>query len=194
MIPVPGSAGEGGFMANALTSRVHTATTWSLVCSILMIVAGLLAIAVPQVAGIAVAGLVAWLLMFSGVLHLLLAWRTGTAGGVIWEILLGVVYGGIGLYLLAHPIAGLASLTLVLAFYLLLEGGLEVGAWLHLRSSTGSVWLLFDGVVTLILAAMIWATWPSSTAWVIGTLLGISMLFSGISRLMLSLSLRRLTA
>ncbi len=181
-------------MANALTSRVHTATTWSLVCSILMIVAGLLAIAVPQVAGIAVAGLVAWLLMFSGVLHLLLAWRTGTAGGVIWEILLGVVYGGIGLYLLAHPIAGLASLTLVLAFYLLLEGGLEVGAWLHLRSSTGSVWLLFDGVVTLILAAMIWATWPSSTAWVIGTLLGISMLFSGISRLMLSLSLRRLTA
>ena len=194
MIPVPGSAGEGGFMTNALTSRVHTATTWSLVCSILMIVAGLLAIAVPQVAGIAVAGLVAWLLMFSGVLHLLLAWRTGTAGGVIWEILLGVVYGGIGLYLLAHPIAGLASLTLVLAFYLLLEGGLEVGAWLHLRSSTGSVWLLFDGVVTLILAAMIWATWPSSTAWVIGTLLGISMLFSGISRLMLSLSLRRLTA
>jgi uncharacterized membrane protein HdeD (DUF308 family) len=181
-------------MANALASRVQTATTWSIVVSILMIAAGFLAIALPQVAGLAIAGVVAWLLMFSGVLHLMLAWRSGTAGGVIWEILLGVVYGAIGLYLLAHPVAGLASLTLVLAVYLVVEGALEIGAWVHLRSSHGSVWLLFDGVVTLILAAMIWSTWPSSTAWVIGTLLGISMLFSGISRLMLSLSLRRLMA
>jgi uncharacterized membrane protein HdeD (DUF308 family) len=58
----------------------------------------------------------------------------------------------------------------------------------------GSGWLLFDGVVTLILALLIWRTWPSDTEWVIGTLVGISMLFSGISRLRLSLAARRALA
>jgi uncharacterized membrane protein HdeD (DUF308 family) len=56
-----------------------------------------------------------------------------------------------------------------------------------------SGWFLFDGVVTLILAVMIWRTWPSSSAWVIGTLVGISMLFSGVSRLALSLAARSVT-
>jgi uncharacterized membrane protein HdeD (DUF308 family) len=54
--------------------------------------------------------------------------------------------------------------------------------------------MLFDGIVTLILAIMIWASWPSSGIWAIGTLVGVSMLFSGISRLMLSSVVRRMTA
>lgn len=181
-------------MPNELSARVRTATTWSLVVSVLMIAAGLLAIAVPQVAGIAITGLVAWLLLFSGVLHLLLAWRSGTAGGVLWEILLGVVYGGIAFYLLAHPAVGLASLTLAVAGYLFAEGVVEFAAWWQMRASSGAGWLLLDGIVTLLLAAMIASTWPSSAAWVIGTLVGISMLFSGISRLMLSLAARRFVA
>jgi uncharacterized membrane protein HdeD (DUF308 family) len=63
----------------------------------------------------------------------------------------------------------------------------------QIRPTAGSGWLLFDGIITLILGAMIWRTWPSSTEWVIGTLVGISMLFSGISRLMISLAARRAT-
>ena len=181
-------------MPNELSARVRTATTWSLVVSVLMIAAGLLAIAVPQVAGIAITGVVAWLLLFSAVLHLLLAWRSGTAGGVLWEILIGVVYGGIAFYLLAHPAVGLASLTLAVAGYLFAEGVVEFAAWWQMRSSSGAGWLLLDGIVTLLLAVMIASTWPSSAAWVIGTLVGISMLFSGISRLMLSLAVRRLVA
>ena len=181
-------------MPNELSARVRTATTWSLVVSVLMIAAGLLAIAVPQVAGIAITGVVAWLLLFSGVLHLLMAWRSGTAGSIIWEILLGVVYGGIAFYLLAHPAVGLASLTLAVAGYLFAEGVVEFAAWWQMRSSSGAGWLLLDGIVTLLLAVMIASTWPSSAAWVIGTLLGISMLSSGISRLMLSLAARRLVA
>jgi uncharacterized membrane protein HdeD (DUF308 family) len=93
---------------------------------------------------------------------------------------------------------GLASLTLALAIYLLAEGVLEFILEfilsLRLRPLPGWGWLLLDGIVTLILAIMIWRTWPSSTEWVIGTLVGISMLFSGISRLMLSLAARRLLA
>jgi uncharacterized membrane protein HdeD (DUF308 family) len=154
-----------------------------------MIVAGFLAIAVPQAAGIAVNILVAWLLVFSGAAHLVFGWHTRTTGGMLWELLLGVLYIFIGAYLLFHPVAGLASLTLALAIYLFAEGVLELILSFQIRMP-GSRWLLFDGIITLILSVLIWRTWPSSTEWVIGTLVGISMLFSGISRLMLSLAAR----
>jgi len=166
---------------------------WSIGLSVLMIVAGFLAIAVPQAAGIAVNILVAWLLVFSGAAHLVFGWHTRTTGGMLWELLLGVLYIFIGAYLLFHPVAGLASLTLALAIYLFAEGVLELILSFRIRMP-GSRWLLFDGIITLILSVLIWRTWPSSTEWVIGTLVGISMLFSGISRLMLSLGAHRLIA
>lgn len=169
-------------------------TTWSVVLSVLMIIAGMLAILLPQVAGIAITAVVGWLLLFSGVLHLVYAFRSSTAGHVVWEILLGIAYGAIGLYLLARPVVGLATLTLALGIYLFAEGILELILAFRIRPITGWGWLLFDGIITLILALMIWSTWPSSMAWVLGTLVGVSMLFSGFSRLMLSLAARRILA
>ena len=171
---------------------VKESVGWSIGLSVLMILAGLAAIAVPQVAGITVNILVAWLLVFCGAAHLVFAWHTRTTGGLIWELLVGILYIGVGVYLLLHPVAGLATLTLFLAIYLLAEGILEFALSFAVRPLPGSNWLLFDGVITLILGAMIWRTWPNSTEWVIGTLVGISMLFSGISRLMISMAARSL--
>jgi uncharacterized membrane protein HdeD (DUF308 family) len=74
------------------------------------------------------------------------------------------------------------------------EGILELILAFGMRPMAGWGWLLFDAIITLILAVLIWRTWPSSTEWVIGTLVGISMLFSGISRLMISLAARSLVA
>jgi uncharacterized membrane protein HdeD (DUF308 family) len=182
------------FMANSLTRDIHKAANSSIVLSVLMIVVGVLAIGIPMIAGVAVTIVVGWLLIVSGVLHLAFAWRGGRAGHVVWEVLLGIVYGGIGFYLLANPVAGLASLTLMIAFYLLIEGVLEFVLSFQLRPLPGSGWLLVDGLITLVLAVMIWSTWPSNTAWVVGMLVGISMFFSGITRLMLSLAVRRITA
>src|SRR5438876_1096439 len=54
------------------------------------------------------------------------------------------------------------------------------------RNVHNSGWVLFDGIITLILGFLIWAHWPSSSVWVIGTLIGVSLIFSGISRFMLS--------
>ena len=156
---------------------------WSIGLSVLMILAGVLAIVIPPAAGIAVLVVVAWLLMLSGAVHLVFAWQTRTAGGMIWELLLGILYIFVGVYALLHPVAGLASLTLVLALYLFAEGVLELIMGFRLRPMPGSGWLLFDGIVTLVLGILIWRSWPSSTEWVIGTLVGISMLFSGTARL-----------
>jgi len=179
-------------MTNPMTAGVRKATTWSIVLSVLMITAGVIAIGAPMIAGVAVTALIAWLLVFSGLLHAAFAWRHGRAGAVLWEILLGIVYGAIGFYLLANPVAGLASLTLAVAIYLLIEGVLEFVLSFQFRPLPGSGWLLVDGIITLILAVMIWSTWPSSAAWVVGTLVGISMLFSGVTRLMLSIAVRRI--
>jgi len=167
---------------------------WSIALSVLMIVAGILAIASPLAAGIAINILVAWLLVFSGCVHLVFAWHTRSAGGLLWELLLGIVYILIGVYLLMHPLAGLATLTIALAIYLFIEAILEFVLGFSLRPLPGSGWLLFDGIVTLILAVMIWRTWPSSTGWVIGLLVGISMLFSGLARLGISLAARSVTS
>ena len=76
---------------------------WSIGLSVLMIIAGLLAIVIPPAAGIAVLVVVAWLLMLSGAVHLLFAWHTRTAGGMIWELLLGILYIFVGRLCAASP-------------------------------------------------------------------------------------------
>ena len=164
---------------------------WSIGLSVLMIVAGILAIVVPPAAGITVVLVVAWLLIFGGAAHLVFAWHTRTAGGFVWELLLSFLYILVGVYALLHPVAGLASLTLILASYFFAKGVVEFILSFRLRPMPGSTWLMFDGIVSLILGIMIWRSWPSSTEWAIGTLVGISMLFSGVSRLVLSLAARR---
>jgi uncharacterized membrane protein HdeD (DUF308 family) len=176
---------------NAITGDVRKAATWSIVLSVLMIASGALAMLSPALAGVAVTVLFGWLLILSGLLHVAYAWRAGRAGAIVWEILLGVLYGGIGVYMLAHPLVGLESLTLALAFYLVLEGVLEFVLSFQLRPLPGSGWLLFDGIVTLILAAMIGSAWPISSVWAIGTLVGVSMVSSGITRLMISIAVRQ---
>ena len=160
---------------------------WSTALSVLMILAGLLAIFVPLIGGIAVYGLVSWLIIFSGAAHLLFAWHARHDGGFMWEMLVGILYIFVGVIMLTHPAAGLASMTLFLALYLFGKGVLEViSSFSH--SISGQGWLLLDGIITLILAIMIWRAWPSSSEWVIGTLVGISLVFSGITRLLLSMS------
>jgi uncharacterized membrane protein HdeD (DUF308 family) len=167
---------------------------WSIALSVLMIIAGFLAIMVPAAAGIAVNIFVGWMLIVSGIMHFVYAWQTRHNRGFVWELLLGVLYLAIGGYLLVNPIRGLVTLTLALAFYLWIEGVLEFVLSFRLRSAPGAGWILFDAIVTVILAFLIWRTWPWSTEWAIGMLVGISMLFSGVSRLMLSLATRRLVA
>lgn len=175
----------------SITKEINREVGWSIALSALMIVAGALAVIVPQASGIAVTIVVSWLMVFCGVAHLAFAWHTRRRGASWWGLLIGVIYIAAGGYILLHPVAGLASLTLVLATYLLMAAILEFVLAFRLRPLPGSGWLLLDGILTMILGVMIGWTWPSDTIWVIGMLVGISMIFSGFTRLMLSLSARR---
>src|SRR5512144_3103153 len=105
-------------MGTTITREIRESTTWSIVLSVLMMVSGVLAILIPPIAGLTVTVVFGWLLIFTGVLHLGFAWRGDRAASILVEILLAVLYGAIGLYMLARPVAGLASLTLAIAVYL----------------------------------------------------------------------------
>jgi len=176
---------------NTMQDDIRTSTAWSIALSVLMIVSGVLAIFVPSVAGLTVTLVFGWLLLLTGALHLGLAWRGQGGWAIIGEIVISVLYGVAGLYLLARPVAGLASLTIVLSAYLVMKGVLEAVVAFSVRPAAGSGWLIFDAILTVAIAAMIATAWPASTAWAIGLLVGVSMISSGFTRLMISTAVRR---
>jgi uncharacterized membrane protein HdeD (DUF308 family) len=177
-----------------IRGEIRQSTTWSIVLSVLMMVSGVLAICIPPIAGLAVTVMFGWLLIVTGALHLGFAWRGHGAANVIVEILVAVLYGAIGFYMLARPVAGLASLTLAIAAYLVAKGVLEGVIAFKLRPLPGTGWLLFDGILTIAIAAMIASAWPGSAAWAVGVLVGIAMISSGFARLMASTAVRRMVA
>lgn len=163
-----------------------------MVVGILMVICGILAIALPLASSIGVVLVVGWLILLVGIWHLIFVFHSHSFGGVLWQLLLAVVYGFAGVYMLMHPLLGLVTLTLVIAIFLLIEAGLETALYFTIRRKAKNAgWVLFDALVTLVLAIMIWSQWPSSSGWVIGMLVGISLIFSGISRLSLSATTRR---
>ena len=173
---------------------VRHASTWSIVWGVLLILFGMLAVGSPFIAAVAVNVVIAWLIILAGVVHLILAFHVHRTGSMIWKLLVGVAYLFFGAYLIMHPLLGVASLTLVLGSLFLVEGILDIILFFKMRSVGGSSWVLVDGIITLLLGLMIYMQWPSSSAWAIGTLVGVSMIISGVTRVMLSLAVRKATA
>jgi uncharacterized membrane protein HdeD (DUF308 family) len=166
-------------------------STLSIVWGVLLIVLGLIAVGAPFLAAVAVSVVIAWLIIFAGVVHIVVAFHSHGAGSVIWKLLVGLAYLAFGGYLLLHPVLGVASLTLVLAALFVIEGVLDLILFFRMRPLHGSAWLVIDGLITLALGGMIYAQWPSSSVWAIGILVGISLMISGITRIGMTLAVRR---
>lgn len=173
------------------TGIVRKTTTLSVLWGVLLIILGILAVGSPFLAAFAVNAVIAWLIVFAGVVHLIVAFHTREAGSLIWRLFVGLAYIVFGAYLIARPAVGVVSLTLMLASLFLIEGVLNIVLFFKVRSAQGSSWLLIDGIITLLLGLMIYAQWPSSSAWAIGTLVGVSMIFSGVTRVMVSMAARK---
>ncbi|MGB2628117.1 MAG: DUF308 domain-containing protein [Candidatus Acidiferrum sp.] len=178
-----------GLRGPAETARKITG--WYIGFAVLFIILGIISIAEPMMAALAVALLVGWLLIFAGGAHLVSAFSGGGAGRVIWQVLIGIVYLVGGFYFLTHPLLSVGTLTLVLAGIILAEGVFEIIAYFKTRSSGASVWLLINGLITLLLGGLIWFHWPSSSVWAIGILLGVNLLMTGMTRLMFGLAARK---
>lgn len=180
-------------VAQSPASLLRQASGWSVLWGVLLIIFGIVAVGEPLLAAVTVNALVGWLIILAGVVHVVVAFHAHGAGSMIWKLLVGLAYIAFGGYLLMHPLLGVASLTLLLASLFLIEGVLDVVLYFNLRPARGAAWVLFDGLVTLLLAVFIGIHWPSSSAWAIGTLVGVSMIMSGVARVMMSLGIRKLT-
>lgn len=170
---------------------VRRASGLSILWGVVLIILGVLAIGSPFLAAAVVTTFVAWLLIFAGAVHLAGAFRSHETGSLIWRLLVGIAYIVCGVYLVSHPVLGVASLTLLLAVLFVVEGALDIAMYFRVRTMERSGWILMDGIVTLLLGVMIYRQWPSSALWAIGTLVGVSLIISGITRVMLSLAVRR---
>jgi uncharacterized membrane protein HdeD (DUF308 family) len=178
-------------MEHSTTSVFKEVTGMSIGWSVVMIILGFLAIVLPFATGIVISALVAWLIVLSGIAILASAFAGRNAKAVIWRLLIGIVYIAGGAWLAFHTQIALESLTVVLAVIFFFEAVLEMVRFIQLRAFPGSGWILFDSLVTLLLAGLIMLPWPSSSAWAIGTILGINLILSGITLLMYSLAARR---
>jgi uncharacterized membrane protein HdeD (DUF308 family) len=158
---------------------------------IVMILLGVLALFLPLATGIGISIAVAWIIVFGGIAYVASAFAARGAGSFLWRLLIGAVYILGGLYLAFNPGLALASLTLAMAVMFFIEGVLETVLFFQFRTLPGSGWALFDGLVTLLLAYLIWRPWPGSSIWAIGTILGVNLITSGFTRLMYSVAARR---
>ena len=181
-------------MADTVLGGIKRASGWSIVLGVLMILVGMIAICAPLIAGVVIVYVVAWTAIFNGGAQIVYGFRALTGGHLVLEVLLGLLYIVAGVFILLHPAGGLLALTLIIASFFLVYGVIALVLAFQMRPVAGWGWVLFDAIVTILLGALIWAHWPINSEWVIGTLVGISFIVSGVSRLMLSLTVRGLAA
>ena len=148
---------------------------------ILVAIAGVLALIAPLAAGLSVAIAVGVLLLVSGVSRMFLAFKMGSFGHGLLMFVIGLMSAVFGGYMVARPGMALATITIVLAAYFIVDGVFQIIWAFRLRPIKGWGWTLFSGVVALALGVMIWRQFPVSGLWAVGTLAGIQMIFGGSS-------------
>jgi len=159
---------------------------------IVLLLAGVAAIAIPPLATFAVEILIGWLLLVSGVVGLITTFRMRQAPGFWWSLFSAVIGIGAGVVLIAWPLSGAISLTLILTVFLFLEGFASIMMALEHRHGFAARWLmlLLSGVVDIILAGIILAGLPGTAAWAIGLLVGINLVFGGTALISMALHAR----
>lgn len=159
--------------------------------SIIFIIAGILGIALPQVLTFSIELIVGALFLASGVVQVVRTFKAWGAPGYLYSLLTAIASTALGVLLLAYPLSGVFTLTVLLAIYFLIDGIATILLGLRIRHFARWGWLVFSGVVSVILSFLIWNNLPSSSVWVIGLLVGINLLMFGFSLLFFTLGTRK---
>ena len=159
---------------------------WQIAWGVLLIVAGILAVLMPGVAALATALVFGWLLLFAGGVEIAYAIQTRARQGFGWKLTSGILTLLLGVGILVVPLLGVAALALLVGAFLLAGGIARVMLALQLKPLHGWGWVLFDGALSIVLAILIAIGWPQSSLALIGLLTGISLLSTGIWRIVLA--------
>lgn len=162
-------------LMNVLSQHAGTATGMGVV----MLIVGFLSLAAPLVAGLSIVLIMGIMILLGGVSQLFFAFRAGSFGQGLLTLIMGLLTTVVGAYMISNPGIALATLTLVLAAWFVVEGAFEIFWALRLRPLPGWGTTMFSGMVSFLLGLMIWRQFPVSGAWAIGILVGIKLFFSG---------------
>jgi uncharacterized membrane protein HdeD (DUF308 family) len=158
---------------------------------ILTVIFGVIAIGSPLITGVAVTVFVGFLLLASGVTRIIHAFKSKQWGTGFWGTVIGLLGVAAGLLMIFRPLVGLVTMTILLAIYFLVDGISEIIAAFRIKPDQGWGWVLFNGIIAVLLGFMIWRQWPVSGAWAIGLLVGIHILITGWSMIVLGTGARR---
>jgi uncharacterized membrane protein HdeD (DUF308 family) len=180
-------------LTGVLAKSVHDHWRMFLVEGIILLVLGAAAIVVPPLAGITATIILGWLFLIGGIVGLVSTFGARQAPGFAWSLLsalVAVIAGGV---LLWNPLAGLVTLTYVLIAYFIVDGILIIIlAITHRRALSGRwEWMLLNGIIDLVLAAVIISGLPGSVVWALGLLVGIDLVFGGASLIAMAMAARR---
>jgi uncharacterized membrane protein HdeD (DUF308 family) len=180
----------------AVSTSLHAHWLLFLIEGLILLGLGLAAIVLPLVATVAVAIIIGWLLLMSGIVGLIATFRMRRAPGVWWSLLSAILGIAAGFVLLRYPLSGALSLTLILTVFFVLEGVASIFYALeHKRELSGRwSWMLISGAVDLLLAGIIFVGLPGTAAWAIGLLVGINMVFGGSAVISMALHARTISA
>lgn len=186
----PASAGNFPAM---LKKSVHDHWRMFLAEGIILVILGLVAIAIPPLAGLAATIVLGWVFLIGGIVGLVSTFGARQAPGFWWSLLSAVIALIAGAVLLWNPLQGLATLTFVLIAFFIADGILIVVlAIAHHRELSGRwEWMLLGGIMDLVLAAIIISGLPGTLAWALGLLVGIDLVFGGFSLIAMALSARQ---
>lgn len=178
-------------MKKAMAAELSKHWKMFLIQGIVMGILGALAIALPQIATLAIEILIGWLFFVGGIVRGFTLFSTKGLPGSLWSILTAILAVVVGLILILDPLKGTLTLTMVLIALFIVQGIISIMLALQFREHLNSwIWTLLSGVVDLVLAYLIWKGWPDSASWAIGLLVGINMLFAGLSLVFTALAAR----
>ena len=172
---------------STLLNEVKKNSGLTILLGIIILLMGMFAMGSPFIAGVSLAIAVGFMLIIGGVSQLVFALKAHTGS---FSIILGALTVIAGGYMVSNPGVALATMTMVLAIYLVISGIFEVMMALQIKPVKGWGWALFSGVISALLGAMIWSQFPISGVWTVGTLIGIKLFFSGWTLLMFGLTAR----
>jgi uncharacterized membrane protein HdeD (DUF308 family) len=180
----------------ALQAKVSAAVraNWKafLIEGILLVILGLAAMIVPPLASLAVTIFLGWMFLVSGIAGLALTFWARQMPGFWWSLISAVLAIGAGIILLAQPVQGTLTLTIVVGAYFLAEGVATIMYALEHRRELSErwSWLLVSGLMDILIAAIIIAGLPGSALWAVGLLVGLNMLFGGATLIGMALAAR----
>ncbi len=164
---------------------------WIMGIGLCLVLLGGAAVSMPFMASVAIETLIGWLMVGAGAVQAVNGYRQsrrgrGGWGDFLWALLAAIT----GVILLAKPISGVVTLTMILSVYFVLEGVFKIVAALRLRGIDGWLWVLGSGVMALLLGCLIWHNFFAA-AWGVGLLVGINLLCTGSTFIALGVSLGR---